>query len=93
MKVPQGMNITDAGGLRKFHFEQLMLLKYPLPLFVAEIFLTAYQAIALNGRLQNKEAILIHAVSCFTVVILTDLNYFSVKHCTPKLSASLQLTL
>ena len=30
---------------------------------VAEAFLTAYQAIALNGRLEDDNAILIHAVS------------------------------
>lgn len=39
---------------------------------VAEVFLTAYQAIAFNGHLEDGNAILIHAVSIVYLPVDTE---------------------
>ena len=67
--------MTEAGGLCEFGKALLISIyyyfasKFPSLLwYIAEIFLTAYQAMALNGRLQDGETVLIHAVSVIIII-------------------------
>ncbi len=65
MAVPERVTSIEAAGIRELTRISVILNYFSHFLqSLAEAYLTAYQALVWNGRLQDKETVLIHAVRC-----------------------------